>query len=92
MSATVFFKTPDERLDFDVDFARWLPAGDSIASAAATITGGTATIDATEVVGTAVKVWIEDGDDGDTSHVQVLATTAEGRVAEMCFRLRVKDC
>ena len=92
MSATVFFKTPDERLDFDVDFARWLPAGDSIASATATITWGTATIDATEVIGTAVKVWIEDGDDGDMSHVKVLATTAEGRVAEMCFRLRVKDC
>ena len=72
MSATVFFKTPDERLDFDVDFARWLPAGDSIASAAATITGGTATIDATEVIGTAVKVWIEDGDDGDTRGAHLL--------------------
>lgn len=92
MSGTILFKTPDERLDFDVDFTRWLPAGDALASSVNTISGGTATIDTAEVSNTVVKLWIEGGAADETNDVKVVATTAEGRVCEACFRLRIKEC
>lgn len=84
-------KSPDERLDYDFDFSRWLDAGDTVASALSTITG-TATIDLQEVSGTNVKLWVEGGADGETCHVSVEATTTHGRVKEACLRIRIKDC
>lgn len=92
MSGVLMTKRPDERLDYAVDFSRWLPAGDSVVSSVNTITGSEATIDAAEVSGTSVTLWIEGGVDGETYTVSVEATTAQGRVKELCFRLRVRDC
>ena len=45
-----------------------------------------------EVSGTSVTLWVEGGVDGETYTVSVEATTTQGRVKELCFRLRVRDC
>ena len=92
MTSPQLVKAPDDKLDYDIDFSRWLPGGDIITAATATITGGTATIDSTEFSDTTVKVWITGGDEGDSSDVTVKATTQGGRIKEYCFRLRVRDC
>lgn len=85
-------KAPADRLDYVVNFDRWLETGDRIVSATASITGGTATIGETTHDNTAIKVWLEGGADGEVSDVTVIATTLQGRVKEYCFALRVRDC
>ncbi|MPZ36685.1 MAG: hypothetical protein GEU95_01260 [Rhizobiales bacterium] len=84
-------KRPDDRLDFDVDFARWMTEGDAIASADAEISAGGVSIDGTDFTDTAVKVWLIGGVDGETVHVTVEVTTVQGRVKEICFRVRVRE-
>lgn len=85
-------KRPDERLDYDMDFSRWLSSGDSVVSSVNTISGTGATIESSEISGTSIKLWISGGTDGESYTVTVEATTAQGRVKESCFRLRVRDC
>lgn len=90
-TAITMSKDPHERLDYDIDFERWLSSGDTIASAVVTRTGTVATIDATEVSSTAVKVWILGGTAAENGKVTVQATTAQGRVKEVSFNLRIRE-
>lgn len=93
MSRAIFEKDPDERLDFDFDFYRWLPDGDSLVSAVATIgTGLTAVADQTDVSSTAVKVWISGGTAGESGTLTVRATTDQGRIKEHCAKLKIRNC
>lgn len=85
-------KRPGDRLDFAVDFFRWLQDGDRIVSASATLDGSTATIDDTQHSDTAVKVWILGGTIGETAAVGVTITTEQGRTRQECFRLRIEGC
>jgi len=84
-------KDPADRLDYDVDYSRWLPAGDTISSATAAITGSTAVADQVDVSSDAVKVWIAGGAAGDTAVVTLTAVTAQGRTKEISFRLRIRE-
>jgi hypothetical protein len=91
-----FEKAPADRLDYTVDFARWLPASDTISTAVSAITtiagGNTAVIDTTDHDTTSARVWIASGVDGDEYEVDVTVTTTQGRIKRDCFRLRIKDC
>lgn len=89
-------KQPADQLDYDVDFSKWLPSGDTVTSAiasASTIDGDTAplVVDSVSVTDTVVKAWISGGLDGNTYKVTVTATTAAGRVKEEEFKIRVKE-
>jgi hypothetical protein len=87
-------KRPLDRLDYDVDFSRWLPLGDSIASIAVTVTpatGGTLAADGSDFTATAVKVWVKDGINGETGHVEVKVTTIQARTKDVCFSVRVRE-
>lgn len=88
---TLRSKRPEDRLDYDVDFGRWLTPGDAIASTTTEISGGAAHIDGHDFTATAVKVWVAGGADGETAHVTVFVTTAQGREKEACFRLRIRE-
>lgn len=92
MSLGVVVKRPDDRLDFDIDFTRWLPDGDRLDSAVASVAGGSITIDGCDTSDTQVRVWLIDGAPGDSADVTVTATTAQERTKEVCFRVRVKGC
>lgn len=92
-------KAPADVLDYELDFAVWLPAGDTISAASATIAtvttdgdAGDAAIDSTTYSDTQAKVWISGGSDGDAGEVEVTITTTGGRTKTACFRLKVKDC
>jgi hypothetical protein len=91
---TLRLKQPEDRLDYDCDFSRWLAPGDTIAtaSAARAAGSGTVTIDDVDFTATTVKVWLDGGGDGDLAHVEIDITTAQGREKQVCFRVRVKDC
>lgn len=95
MTSQIYFKSPDETLDYDVDFSAWLddlPDTDMLASAVVTVREGTVNILSSEVSPTVVKVWVQGGALAETAEIVVLATTAGGRTREWCIRLRIKEC
>lgn len=85
-------KKPADVLDFDVDFARWLPSPDRLSSASSTIENSTAVVDRTEYTDTNAKVWISGGALGETANVTVTVTTQDGRTKQFCFNLKIKEC
>lgn len=92
MSTIVFRKDPSDRLDYDIDYMRWLPPGDVIESAIATMGGDcTATVAQVDVAETAVKVWVDGGASGEAGTLTVRATTAQGRVKELSVQLRIRE-
>lgn len=89
----VFFKRSVDQLDFDIDFSRWLPDGDTIQSATAAVEPGDSMVSAPQVLvdGDTVKVWLVDGVSGKTASILVTATTTGNRVKQIEFQIRVKD-
>lgn len=85
-------KRPDDQLDYDVTFERWLSESDTITDATAVADPVGVTIDRVEVFGDVVKVWISDGEAGASHKINVTATTTQGRVKEVTFNLRVTEC
>jgi hypothetical protein len=88
----VLRKSPDERLDYDFDFTRWLSEGDAIASATAEVEFGTIVTDGVEHSDTAAKVWVTGGTDGETAEIKVQVTTDQGRIKDECLKLRIRGC
>lgn len=88
-----FFKRSVDQLDFDIDFSRWLPDGDTIINATAAVQPGESMVSVPQVLAQAdiVKVWVVDGVSGKTADIIVTATTAENRVKQVVFQIRVKD-
>ena len=89
----VFFKRSVDQVDYDIDFSRWLPDGDTIqgATAAAQPSDSMVSVPRVLVDGDTVKVWVIDGVSGKTASVLVTATTAGNRVKQVAFQIRVKD-
>lgn len=85
-------KRPDDQLDYDVEFADWLSDGDTITGATAVADPDGVTIESVQVFGSLVKVWIAGGMAGASHKINVTASTAQGRVKEVTFNLRVVEC
>lgn len=85
-------KRPEDRLDYDVDFAEWLSPGDAVQDATATADALSVNVDRVQVFGSVVKVWLSGGNAGDSSAIDVVVTTAAGRVKDVRFNLRVTEC
>lgn len=93
-------KRAEDRLDYDVQFDKWVSDGDVVQSAEAeakirskdpdAVTD--LAIDAVAVFGTVVKVWLSGGTVGATYDVVVTGSTTQGRVKEECFVIRIKGC
>ncbi len=85
-------KRPDDQLDYDVTFERWLSNGDVITDATATVEPSGVSVDRVVVYGEVVKVWLSDGEAGTSYNINVTASTSQGRVKEVTFNLRVTEC
>ena len=83
-------KTAGETLDYDINFERWLSELDAVFDAAVTADPGI-TIERVQIFSSIVKVWVSGGDAYRNYDIKTLATTAEGRVVEVCFNLRITD-
>lgn len=83
-------KTADETLDYDINFERWLSEPDAVVDAAVTTDPGI-TIERVQIFSSIVKVWVSGGEIYRNYDIKTLATTAEGRVVEVCFNLRITD-
>lgn len=91
MSLSLLTKAPADVLDYDFDFARWLTDGDQINSAAATLTGTTATVHDTEFSNLVARVWLAGGSDGEAGTLNLLITTTEGRTKEVTAQVRIRE-
>ena len=83
-------KTVDETLDYDINFERWLSLPDAVIDASVAADDGV-TIERVQIFSPIVKVWISGGEIYRNYDIKTLATTAEGRVVEVCFNLRITD-
>lgn len=81
----------DDRLDYDVDFSRWLSDDDAISDATAEADVGL-TVETVQVFGNIVKVWVSGGVIGKSYVVTVTATTHDARVKEESFTIRISEC
>lgn len=89
-----FEKQPADILDYDIDYAQWLPDNDSVDTVSAQVTPtGSLVIDAAIVIdnGNRVKLWVQGGETGKTYKVEVTVTTTLARVKQDEVRFRVKE-
>lgn len=89
-----FIKQPADVVDYDVDFGtEWLPTGDKLASASASVTPSGLTLGSTiiDVTETVVKQWVSGGTAGTTYKVEITATTDAGRVKQVEFKVKLKE-
>jgi hypothetical protein len=88
----LFQKQPADQLDYDLEFSDWLTSGDTINGATAVSDVPTELIiQSVSVSGQIVKVWISGGVTGSTYKVTATVTTAQGRIKELDFKIRVKE-
>jgi hypothetical protein len=85
-------KRPDDTLDYDVSFEKWLSPGDVLTDATATADSLDLTVDSVSLSGAVAKVWLSAGLAGNSYTVTVTATTTQGRIKEVTFNLRVTEC
>ncbi len=86
-----FNKQPAEVVDYDIDYSEWLTAGDNVQSAAVVVSPAGLTVESVFVNDPRVKLWLSGGTDGQRYKLTVTTTTADGRVKQDEFSVRVKD-
>ena len=86
--ADSFIKDPDAVLDYQWDWASWLPTGDTIASATVTADAGL-TVASSSATSTAVLAWLSGGTVGQSYTVQCRVTTVQGRTDDRSFPIAV---
>lgn len=91
-------KQPYERLDYDVEFNRFLSRGDRLVSASVSIEVVSGSDDAVsmqedgiDLTDKIVRVWLRDGLDDVDYKVTVRAVTEQARNKEFEFLLRVRE-
>lgn len=86
-----FNKQPVEVMDYDIDYSEWLTAGDNVESATVDVTPTGLTVESTFINDPRIKIWVSGGATGTTYKLTVTATTADGRVKQDEFKVKVKD-
>jgi hypothetical protein len=90
---------PDEMLDYDIDYSKWLTGTDRIASVVATVEpafDATTNPDGLQATylshdGTAVKLWAKGGISGTTYKITLTAETDDGRIKQDEIKFKVKE-
>lgn len=86
-------KRPADELDYDVDFSKWLTDDDVITTAVAEVSPtGEVAVESVQITSQVVKVWLTGGVDEKSYAVLVTVATSGGRVKEVEFKIRVRDC
>lgn len=91
MNLGSFNKQPAETLDYDIDYSDWLTPGDNLQHADVVVEPAGVVVDSVFINEPRVKIWLSGGTHGTTCKVTVTLTTADGRVKQDEFKLRVKD-
>lgn len=87
-----FTKQPADEWDYDIDYSEWLTAGDNVQNASVTVAPtGSLMIDAVFINDPRVKIWVSGGTNGVTYKLTVTMNSADGRIKQDEFKLRVKE-
>lgn len=86
-----FTKQPVEVKDYDIDYSEWLSAGDNVESATVTVSPTGLTVDAVYINDPRIKIWLSGGTDGAAYKLTVTMTSADGRIKQDEFKIKVKD-
>ena len=85
-------KAAADRRDADINFGAWLPDGDQITDASASVEPEGLGLDAVQLFDDIVKVWLSGGEPGECYTVNVVVSTKQGRIKEVCFQVQVTEC
>jgi len=91
MRLGTFPKQPIDVLDYDIDYVAWLTVGDNVQSAVILVEPTGLVVDATFINDPRIKIWLSGGANLVTYKVTVTMTTADGRIKQDEFRVKVKD-
>ena len=93
-----FIKQPVDRLDYDIDYSKWLTDPDHLVSTNVVIDQGETpedgdplVLEAVVVEPTFIKLWISGGTAGITYKLSCTTTTDKDRVKQDEIKIRVKD-
>jgi hypothetical protein len=90
MMLGTFTQQPADRLDYDIDYREWLTGTDEVTGVTVVcVPTGPTVLGA--VNPTFVKVWVSEATDKTTYKFTVTATTADGRIRQDEFKLKIKD-
>lgn len=85
-----FTKDPNAVLDYQIDYSRWLPAGDTITASSWLAESGL-TVDTSSFTDTSTTVWLSGGTAGSTYDVRNHITTDDGRQDDRTLTIVVKE-
>lgn len=93
----IMAKQPIDNLDYDIDFAPWLPIEDKIIGVITKVEPDNENgIDAHSAMifpdEPKVKIWLNGGENGITYKITVTVNTEYSRIKETEFKVRVRDC
>ena len=88
--ADSYIKDPDAVLDYQWDWATWLPTGDTIASATVTADTGL-TVASDSNTATVVTAWLSGGTVGESYDVTCRVVTADGRTDDRTITLLIRQ-
>ena len=89
----VIVKDPNAALDYTLDYSAWLQAGETIATATVTTSGGVTKDSSTIAGGTKVVMWISGGTVGTqgSATVHVATNAATPRVDDRTVYFKIKE-
>ena len=83
-------KSAVDRLDYDINYSRWLNVGDSLLNANVTCEDGL-TIDSVGIGSPVVKIWVSGGETGKSYDITITVTTTQGRTLTSSFNMRITE-
>lgn len=88
MSCPRIWKSASERIDWVIDYSRWLIDGDTLASVEATAPDGLSV----DVIhdSSLATIWVSGGDHGKQYRVPIRITSQQGRVLNETMRVRIE--
>ena len=93
MSSTIatYIKDPSAKLDYSIDWSRWLPTGDTISAVTWSASGVTVSASPAPSHASGVATaWLEGGTEGEDATVTCQVTTTAGRIDERSIRVQVR--
>ena len=84
-------KDPDDVLDYDWDFAPWLPAGDTISAHTIIVASGDVAVNSASHTATTVTAWLSGGTVDTDAEVTARATTAQGRTVDRTSTVPIRQ-
>ena len=85
-----FIKQPSDTMDYDIDYTDWLTTGDNVSSVVITTETGI-TVDSSFINDPRVKIWLSGGTAGTTYKVTCTMTSADGRIRQDEFKVKVRE-